>query len=224
MLIGISGLTVETGFLGLFRRRGSAGSGKDTAANFLVEDHDFKAIALADPLKRFCREVYGFSVEQLWGPSETRNIPDPRYLRESYPEPKYLTPRHCLTTLGTEWGRSCYENTWIDYTLRVIDRAKEAGSNYDSRIGLYGDQSGSRNNFVITDIRWKNEALAIRNKGGRLVRIKRFLPKVKSVHTSELDLIDLPDDSFDYIINNQGSVDELRCQVSSMVSFFQQRP
>jgi len=67
MLIGLCGL---------------AGSGKDTCADFLVRDHGFTKVAFADPMKRICRDVYDFSYEQLWGPSEMRNAPDIRYPRK----------------------------------------------------------------------------------------------------------------------------------------------
>lgn len=57
---------------------GQAGSGKDTVASFIVADHDATAIALADPMKRLAKQVFGFTEEQLWGPSEMRNAVDPR--------------------------------------------------------------------------------------------------------------------------------------------------
>ena len=62
---------------------GKAGSGKDTVGDFLVRNHHFAKIALADPLKKICKEVFDFSDAQLWGPSEKRNEPDPRYLRQA---------------------------------------------------------------------------------------------------------------------------------------------
>ena len=49
---------------------GKAGSGKDTAAAYLIEKHGFVKLAFADPLKRFAKGVFGFTSEQLWGPSE----------------------------------------------------------------------------------------------------------------------------------------------------------
>jgi len=42
---------------------GNAGSGKDTVADHLVKHHGFVKVALADPLKRICREVFDFSEE-----------------------------------------------------------------------------------------------------------------------------------------------------------------
>lgn len=64
MIIGLSGL---------------AGSGKDFVSDILVERYNFVKIAFADPLKRICKEIFDFSDDQLWGPSEKRNESDKRY-------------------------------------------------------------------------------------------------------------------------------------------------
>jgi hypothetical protein len=62
---------------------GQAGSGKDTIASFLVKNHGAMAIALADPMKRFIRDTFGFSESQLWGPSSARNELVDGYGRQS---------------------------------------------------------------------------------------------------------------------------------------------
>lgn len=67
---------------------GPAGSGKDTVAEYLGRYLKIATIAQADPMKRFARDVFGFSELALWGPSEERNKPDERYadphLQEGY--------------------------------------------------------------------------------------------------------------------------------------------
>jgi len=135
MIIGISGL---------------AGTGKDTIADLLVKNHGFAKIALADPLKRICRDVFDFTYDQLWGPSENRNKPDERYqrkhvfesdrayvclccgwdrgrqIRDGRPVPECcLTPRYALQQLGTEWGRNCYDPVWVEYAVRVANELLE---------------------------------------------------------------------------------------------------
>lgn len=57
---------------------GGSGSGKDTVASFMVKNHGAIAIAQSGPMKRFCQKVFGFTDEQLWGPSANRNAVDPR--------------------------------------------------------------------------------------------------------------------------------------------------
>jgi hypothetical protein len=54
---------------------GRAGSGKDTVANFIAKNFRGVVVAQADPMKKFCGDVFGFTEEQLWGPSALRNTP-----------------------------------------------------------------------------------------------------------------------------------------------------
>jgi len=61
---------------------GNAGSGKDTVGSYLVEKYGAVTVAQADPMKRFAAEIFGFSEDQLWGPSSSRNAPDPRTVFE----------------------------------------------------------------------------------------------------------------------------------------------
>lgn len=58
---------------------GFSGTGKDEIAKRLVERHGAIHTGLADPAKRHMAEVYGFTREQLFGPSEMRNGGDVRY-------------------------------------------------------------------------------------------------------------------------------------------------
>lgn len=61
---------------------GKAGVGKDTAANIMAKKYNATVIAQADPIKRFALNYLGFTEDQLWGPSSSRNAPDPRSLAE----------------------------------------------------------------------------------------------------------------------------------------------
>lgn len=56
---------------------GAAGSGKDTVAGFIQKyTKNTVMLAQADPMKRLATKLFGFSEQQLWGPSECRNAPD----------------------------------------------------------------------------------------------------------------------------------------------------
>lgn len=57
---------------------GQAGVGKDTMADYLCLNKGYVSVALADPIKRCCFQIFGFSQEQLWGPSHLRNAVDTR--------------------------------------------------------------------------------------------------------------------------------------------------
>jgi len=204
---------------------GEAGSGKDTAADFLVKHHGFVKVALADPMKRFCSEVFGWSKEQLWGPSEERNKPDPRNLygtplRDPLWFPMPLTPRHALQQLGTQWGRGCFEDVWVEYAVRVHERLQSGGYAYDQQRGLFSVSTTSdgicgmwpKINVVISDIRFKNEINCLKENGAKIIRIRRGAAGLEGAagqHVSETEQKSLPDKLFDLVLDNNGTLEEL---------------
>jgi hypothetical protein len=222
MIVGITGL---------------AGSGKDTLADILVSKHGYVRVSLADPLKRICKEVFDFSDDQLWGPSQRRNEPDTRYPREhSLHGDKclccgqqhdymhefktcYLTPRYALQTMGTEWGRNCHGDTWVRYAMRVAKRILDPGVNHPNWV-WYTPQTGAQpsgnttwvkpQGVVIPDVRFLNEMAAIRSGGGKLLRIKRpGFEKPQWNHVRETEQLQKADDYFDSVVLNSGTIEEL---------------
>lgn len=159
---------------------GRAGSGKNTVADMLGGHQ----ISFAEPLKRFCQEVFDFSDEQVWGASEHRNKQDGRYLRETCElgnecrsgrphtcTRAYLTPRYALQTLGTNWGRDCFPDIWADLGVRrALARPEDL--------------------VLITDCRFTNEAIAVLRAGGEVWRIVRpgsGLTGAAALHPSEAE-------------------------------------
>jgi hypothetical protein len=225
MLIGISGL---------------AGTGKSTTADILVKNHGFVSVAFSDPLKRICRDVFDFTDDQLWGPSESRNAPDKRYQRGSinaghmltdeglkeFPDgkiPQYLSPRYALQRLGTEWGRDCYNDVWVEYAVRVYETLQRGDHYYDAKTGLRTTTSVSdvmepKKNVVISDVRFRNEISGLKKAGAKLIRIKRpGHEQPKWDHPSETEQMDIPDEEFNLVINNQDSLEDLAENISFLL-------
>ena len=205
--------------------------GKDTVGKFL-EEKGLTLIALADPMKRFCAEIFGWDEETLWGPSKYREVQDKRYprwtselatrMRESkapYEDmeyklgPEYLTPRHALQQLGTEWGRSCHTNTWVDAAIRTacelleyphtVEYARTVGTEYFEDPCVYPPRKG----VAITDVRFPNEVAAIEAAGGVVLRVHRPVLKIVSTHLSETAL---NRHTFKHNLINSGTLDDLR--------------
>jgi hypothetical protein len=250
---------------------GSARAGKDTTAEYLVKNHRFTRIGLADPMKRFCKEVFAFTDEQLYG--DLRDEPDGRYQRgvaphdwqlgadgvpdawafnhpdaftcsrcgvvqEGYdrqtppipsklaPEsnfcPTFLTPRFALQTLGTEWGRGCYDNVWIEYGIRMAQELIKGYSRYDMKTGLEVTEkdTGICPGVVFSDLRFQNEFDAMRRAGAIMVRIYReaatAVDGVKN-HASEEEQKSISDDDFDVVLYNNGSFEELYQQIDRLL-------
>ncbi len=246
MIIGITGLLVDND-----GNKRTAGAGKDTVANILLVRRHVVKIAFADAFKRIVKDVYGFSYEQLWGPSHLREIPDRRHLRMKAGElgtigdelnPKedvYLTPRYALLQFGSTAGRSCSKNTWIDYGIRVAKQLMnyESGKAYVDYLGVIHDRDHSLmdvdseeelakieeeldhypeevEHVAFSDLRFYNEAEAIKANGGKIVRVKRNFPGVfndgfDNKHESETQVASFADDEFDYVLENNSSLDTL---------------
>jgi hypothetical protein len=229
---------------------GVAGSGKDTVADFLVKNHGFVKVAFADPLKRICKDVFNFTDEQLWGPSAMRNAADERYPRAhsiyeegmacgccnvSYEEADnkacFLTPRLALQLLGSEWGRDCYQNVWVDYALRVADNLlhksgilRSVHYSYNAKGGLAVTNvpvGPKPKGVVISDVRFRNEVDAVSAAGGKVVRIVRKnsgLVGASAKHQSETEQNAIPDSLFDYhLLNHSESLDVLEAAVGGLV-------
>ncbi len=214
-IIGISGL---------------AGSGKDTTADFLLEHEGFIKISLADPIKRFAMDVWEFSEEQLFGPSKNRNAPDLRYPQGN----TFLSPRLVLQHLGTEGGRYIDNDIWIRYAIRTAVRLLEAKprelcysqtGGLESYIECYPQGEFERDeNFpekvkavIIPDCRFFNEIRAIKAAGGKMIRVVRpgaGLNGNFALHQSEVEMAEIPDSEFDIIIQNTGTLDDLKILVN----------
>lgn len=80
---------------------------------------------------------------------------------------------------------------------------------------LFKDYNPDFENWIITDVRFKSEAKAIKDKGGILIRVNKPSAGAGS-HISEIDLDDY--DGFDLIIENTGSLEDLYNKVSDYVS------
>lgn len=213
MIVGVSGL---------------AGSGKDTLADFLVRDHGFVKISFADPMKRFCREIFNFTEAQLWGPSEERNKLDVRYPRVVVDANlgstmhTFLTPRFALQTLGTEFGRTCFESIWVDYALRIAKALDgREGISYDAECGIFKCARPRINGVVIPDCRFANEITSVERAGGKVVRIVRpgaGLVGSAGLHASEKEMAEIPDDRFAVVLENTGTIERFRNQVAGLVA------
>lgn len=140
---------------------GKAGSGKDSLASFLVENHGFKRIGLADPLREFVSRMTGIPFEDLMQ-GEVKETPLDNFGGKS--------PRQMMQTLGTEWGRQTIaDDTWLQVAAVAIRKARQEG------------YAG----VVIPDVRFDNEAHFVHQMGGDVVEVIRYGAAPVSAHVSE---------------------------------------
>lgn len=137
---------------------GFAGSGKDTAANHLVENHNFISFSFAESLKDTLATIFCWDRELLSG-----STTESRVWRETVDawwsnklDIPDFTPRKALQHIGTDLFRNHFNpDIWIH--------------NIERKITLLPDDS----RIVISDGRFPNELDLCRNFGGKIVRVKR---------------------------------------------------
>ena len=211
---------------------GKGRSGKDTVAGMLVGGLGFTRIGLADPMKRFCAEVFGFTHEQLHG--NERDLPDSRYPRAfetvgSDPATRvevatsHLTPRYALQTLGTEWGRNCYRDIWVNAGINTARTLlADHAMAYSATTGLYTktpwNQDMVNRGVVFSDIRFHSELAAMRRAGAITVFIDRPAEARGALagvpdHASEREMDEMDQSAFDVVLHNVGTILDLNEQV-----------
>lgn len=120
-----------------------------------------------------------------------------------------MSIRMFLQKLGTDAIRDgLHPNAWVNALMSEYKSEKFSGYIGDTR------QDIDASKWIITDTRFHNEAKAIKDKGGYVIRVDRpGLGPVNS-HPSEtaLDKWD-----FDYRIENSGTIEELSIKVGVMI-------
>lgn len=161
---------------------GYATAGKDTAAQTLIAD-GWTRVALADGVREAVRALNPIV-------DDFDNIESLMRNGGGWDKAKHDPEvRRLLQRMGTEAGRNIHgEDCWLKIAKRKIDAAP--------------------NSVVITDVRFANEAEAIRSWGGKIIRIDR--PGVGPIngHASER----LPFDS-DCVIKNDDTIETLHGRI-----------
>jgi len=144
---------------------GAAGAGKGTVAEALVERCSLVEMAFADRIYTAVANITGYSVLEL---------KDREFKEKPIEWLGGKSPRHLLQTLGTEWGRDTVSaSLWVDATMRHIEH-------------LAGCVTTG---IVLTDVRFDNEAEAIRRRGGVVWEVRRpvatCLDETAAAHESE---------------------------------------
>lgn len=179
--------------------------GKDTAGNALVRELGFEKGAFADRLKELAVAIdpiidgEGPMNVQI-GRGRLSNIVN----REGWEMAKMHYPevRRFLQALGVAVRSVIGADTWVDLVLE----------------GHTDDDD-----LVITDVRFRNEAEAIKARGGQVVKIDRRLPHqiVGYTHESETELADW---EFDHVFDNNGTVVDLENAVVGWVKALRTPP
>lgn len=167
---------------------GYAGSGKDTVAAHLVR-HGFARVAFADPVRDVLLGI---------NPLVTRDGLRLRDLVTAHgwdtAKRQFSEVRELLQGLGAGVRDSLGEQVWLDHALQRLDTL--------------------RGPVVVTDVRFHNEAHALRNRGFTLVWVRRPGVGPANSHVSETSI---PVERADVVLTNDGSIQELHAAVDALL-------
>jgi hypothetical protein len=142
-------------------------------------------------------------------------------------ETDFITPREVLQAFGTV-GRNCYKDIWVEYAIRTYNKLQLQNYSYDIKKGIIKDNCENcyprTTNVVISDCRFQNEFAALKSAGAFMIRLIRpgsGLSGKTANHESETEQASIPDDSFDAILYNSGTLEELKEKVENIVNYLQ---
>ena len=173
---------VVVGFCGL------AGTGKTTLAQHLVQHHGFIRVPFAGPLKAMAA-AFGLTPAEMSG-----------HLKEEPCEALCgKTPRQFMQLLGTEFGRDLLgPDLWVNAWRRTVTCHLEEAL-----------VDGAPLRIVCDDVRYANEAAAIRGLGGQVVLLTRQGAGSKSGFSHPSEALDfIPDKS----VGNDGAIEAALAQ------------
>lgn len=204
---------------------GYAGSGKDAVASILQElDPSIQNKKFSGKLKEVaaimlgidpkCFESQEFKSSRLsddwwvWqkNPKSGGTDVEPTYFSD--PQTRPMTVREFLQKLGTEAIRDgLHQNAWVNALFADYRSQGHVVDLGDIKINV------APSRWVVSDCRFENEAQAIKDRGGVIIRIDR--PGVKPInnHPSETALDHWP---FDYKIANVSDLVSLKFTVENI--------
>ena len=191
MILSDEGLVPRVTAIGL---SAYAQSGKDTVADRLVEKHGYTKMSFAAPIREALVRLNP-RINMVGMPPGAQLSTFVRISGwEELKADEVGDVRGLLQRMGTEVGREMFgEDVWADYAINSIpDGAK----------------------VVFADVRYPNEADAIRNLGGSIWRIVRKGVGPANDHTSESAMDSY---EFDAVLKNSHGVDFLGIKVDYLV-------
>jgi hypothetical protein len=171
---------------------GKAGAGKDTIGDYLVEKHDFKKIALADPIKRLVKDVFALDDHTVYD----------RIAREQELERwSGWSVRKLLQFVGTELFREQIDDAiWVKSLWYKIQDDKE-------------------NNYVVVDLRFPNELQYFKDNAeeGEFMAIKVVRPGFDGSVGLKGHASEAYDLEGDFEVSNDGTMEDLYNKVDKIL-------
>ena len=205
----------------------------DKLFNDILFYTSWKRHGFADKLKEIVAILFGCTVKDLHN-NDFKNSPLP----DEWQTPGsdiVLTYRFALQQIGTELFRNkWHHDTWILSTLQGYKPnipTLYPDGNYINTCSICGKMEHNTDklcrvcrecwdklqypNWVITDCRFLNEIEAVKEKGGYVIKVERNINNGIHTHASETEQNEY--NSYDYIIENNGTLNELIHKIKNIL-------
>jgi hypothetical protein len=172
-----------------------------------------KLYSFADGLKRLCIEFFGLTPEQVYGTDEHKNT-STNILWKDMPfdaesrwminkgASNYMTAREFMQYFGTDIMRKIYTSVHTDYTTDSI-------LNEQSKLA------------IVADVRFPNEVEAIKNIGGKVVRLNRNNHGDNHGSETALDEENYDWENFDIVIDNAScNIEDFCSKIDNAMAYF----
>lgn len=168
---------------------GRARTGKTTAASHLANTHGLVTYAFADPLRDGLMHIFNLSPCDFDDERKELTID---WLGRS--------PRELMQSMGTEWGRhQVHPELWLLLAEQNLE--------------FLGQTNDNARGFVISDLRFENEADFVRKRGGIVIHLLRPDAVEVNPHVSETG-IGIQDN--DMVLHNDGAIEDLTGQLDEI--------
>ena len=155
---------------------------------------------------RVGKDASCFYLQQKYPRSKTISFAKPLYDIQHFAQErcgfKKDKDRRFLQWVGSEWARQQDPDVWTDIARNEIH------------------QTPSDMSIFVSDVRFPNELRMLQEEGFKTVRIVRdtnhTLDKSQQLHTSETSLVDVSLQDWDYVVYNNGTLDDLRFKLDQL--------
>lgn len=182
---------------------GKKGSGKDTAADYLVKKGWIK-VSFADILKEGLKVLFNFNDDQLWGDK-----------KEELDNFWGICPRYLLQSLGTDFLRD-YIKDHINLEIKIKNN-KYKFSYHIKRLHQKVEALLKQgHNVVVADTRFQDEINWGKLMEGQTIKIIRSNIKMNEYSKHKSENIDILK-KIDYVIENNSSLENLYKKIENYI-------
>lgn len=206
---------------------GPAGVGKDSVADYLVENHGFTKFSFSDALYAEVAAAFGIDVKVLYARDTKekdmealqyfycndhafKNVmfEQARALGVKYPTDKWFSPRQVLQWWGTEYRRKQDPQYWIKRAELTLQAYLELAVE---------DPKTPRAGLVNSSVRFPNEVEFIRKWNGEVWHLTRPGYEMQAAAAAHVAEQGLPVEPGDKVIHNRGTVEQLGTAASLLL-------